>query len=198
MTKILVVDDEAAIRNVVSMLLTQAGYEVVVAEYGQIGFSKAQSLKPDLIMLDLMMPVMDGFEVLRRLKDDERTGHIPVIILTAKIDTASERECMRLGAVDYIKKPWGPHELKDRIGMALGYPKLNPPCALPNSDPRIDAEEDDNQDPDLSPSMESSTHRTSMVNGLDKSENQDTGEPRKYRTCSFRIRQDGVDPASLV
>ncbi len=102
------------------MLLTQVGYEVVLAEFGQIGYSKAQSLQPDLILLDLMMPVMDGFEVLRRLKDDQSTGHIPVIILTAKIDSASERECMRLGAVDYIKKPWGPRELEDRIGMALG------------------------------------------------------------------------------
>ena len=105
MSKILVVDDEAAIRNVVGMLLAQAGYDVMLAEYGQLGYRKAQSDQPDLVLLDLMMPVIDGFEVLRRLKDTITTRHIPAIILTAKIDAASERECMSLGATDYIKKP---------------------------------------------------------------------------------------------
>ena len=118
MPKILVVDDEADVRNVVSAILKQAGYEVVVAEYGLSGYSKAQSEQPDLVLLDLMMPVVDGFEVLTKLKKNPDTSSIPVIILTAKIDAASERECMQLGAADYIKKPWGPRELQDRIGMA--------------------------------------------------------------------------------
>ena len=120
MPKILIVDDEDAIRNVVRLLLIQEGYDVIEAAYGQSGYSKAESEKPDLVLLDLMMPVMDGFEVLQKLKKNPQTSGIPVIILTAKIDVASERECMRLGAVDYIKKPWGPRELEDRIGMALG------------------------------------------------------------------------------
>ena len=67
MPKILVLDDEAAVRNVVGMLLAQAGYDVMLAGYGQAGYRKAQSDEPDLIPLDLMMPVIDGFEVLRRL-----------------------------------------------------------------------------------------------------------------------------------
>jgi CheY-like chemotaxis protein len=124
MPKILVVDDEADVRDVVTAILKQAGYDVIVAEYGLSRYSKAQSEDPDLVLLDLTMPVVDGFEVLDKLKKNPSTRSIPVIILTAKIDPASERECMRLGAADYIKKPWGPRELQDRIGMVLGYPSL--------------------------------------------------------------------------
>jgi len=141
MAKILVVDDETSVRHVISMLLFQAGYEVIEAEYGLIGYSKAQSDNPDLILLDLMMPFMDGFEVLQKLKQNPATRKIPVIILTAKIDADSEPECMRLGAVDYIKKPWGPHELEERIGMALGYPEMNQPRKFRTVQFRIDSDE---------------------------------------------------------
>ena len=127
MPRILVVDDDAQVRNVVGMLLTRVGYEVTEAEFGVSGYSQARSEKPDLIVLDLMMPVMSGFEVLQKLKQNPVTKRIPVIILTAKIDATSERECMRLGAADYIKKPWGPHELEERIGMLLRYPDLSKP-----------------------------------------------------------------------
>ncbi len=124
MTKILVIDDEANIREVVGALLRQAGHDVIDAEYGLSGISMAQSEKPDLILLDLMMPVVDGFGVLKRLREDPVANRIPVIMLTAKIDAASERACMEMGAVDYIKKPWGPQEIEERVAMALGYPEL--------------------------------------------------------------------------
>ena len=124
MAKILIIDDETAVRRVVGALLQQAGHDVVDAEYGLSGVAMAQSEKPDLILLDLMMPVVDGFGVLRRLREDPVANRIPVIILTAKIDAASERACLDLGAVDYIKKPWGPQEIEDRVAMALGYPEL--------------------------------------------------------------------------
>lgn len=134
MTKILVIDDEAVIRRVVGVLLGQAGYDVIYAEYGLSGIAMAQSEKPDLILLDLMMPVVDGFEVLKRLREDNVASRIPVIILTAKIDAASERACMDLGAVDYIKKPWGPREIEERVAMALGYPEIvNPELVSPES-----------------------------------------------------------------
>ena len=191
--KVLVVDDEAAIRTVVGMLLAQAGYEVVLAEYGQIGYSRALTVKPNLILLDLMMPVMDGFQVLRRLKSDQRTSQIPVIILTAKIDAASERECMRLGAVDYIKKPWGPRELEDRISMSLGYPKLNPPGVSHSSGPPSDEEAKNSKN-----SQELPIHQLDIGAGCEASENLDTSQPRKFRTRQFRLRPDGVDPASLI
>ena len=121
MTKVLVIDDEQIVRQVVNRLLTGEGYQVIEAPYGQAGYQLAISETPNIILLDLMMPVMDGFQVLSKLKSNPETRRIPVIILTAKIDAESERRCMRSGAVDYIKKPWGPGELKDRIAIALGY-----------------------------------------------------------------------------
>ena len=120
MTKVLVVDDDSGVRSAINRILTMRGYEVSEAEYGQAGFGQAASDKPDIILLDLMMPVMDGFQVLHKLKNNPETSAIPVIILTARIDAESEKRCMISGAVDYIKKPWGPGELEDRIAMALG------------------------------------------------------------------------------
>ena len=146
MAKILVVEDEEQVRNVVVALLNQAGYEVIDAEYGLSGYRKAESEKPDLILLDLMMPVMDGFEILRKLKENPNTRSIPVVILTAKIDSASERECMQLGAVDYIKKPWGPSELEERIGMALGYPDLSAPRVFRTQRVHLEDQENDAED----------------------------------------------------
>ena len=126
MTKVLVIEDEQLVRQVVNRLLTTEGYEVIEAPHGQAGYQMAVSDKPNIILLDLMMPVMDGFQVLRKLKRNPETRRIPVIILTAKIDAESERRCMRSGAVDYIKKPWGPGEIGDRIAIVLGY-RENPP-----------------------------------------------------------------------
>ena len=140
--KILVIDDESDIRNVVSALLTQSGFDVIEAEYGLNGYMKAQEEQPDLILLDLMMPVVDGFEVLSKLKQNSNTRNIPVIILTAKIDAASERKCMQLGAVDYIKKPWGPGEIEDRIRMALGFPETQAQTVLVDRDLVLDNSSD--------------------------------------------------------
>ena len=190
MPSILVVDDEAVVRNVVSTLLKQAGYDVTIAEYGLTGYSMAQTEQPDLMLLDLMMPVMDGFEVLRRLKDDPSTRHIPVIMLTAKIDAASERECMRLGATDYVKKPWGPHELEERIAMALGYPELTPPPASP------DAESAANDGAQKLESQESGD-RSESPDGNDSANNFDgnpdppsTSSLRRFRTKKFVMNEE--------
>ena len=245
MPKILVIDDEADVRRVVGMLLTQAGYDVIDAEYGLSGYSKALSEKPDLIMLDLMMPVMDGFMVLEKLKQNSSAREIPVIILTAKIDAESDRRCMRLGAADYIKKPWGPGELEDRVGMALGYPEVSKRQKLTTPDAAISGAEDQPVSPDTdvppkSPLQHSppgelkgdpgnspvSKHqkytvqqiRVSFDDGdsadshLSRSwalagqettidsdqEGPDSNLPKKFRTRRFRIRPDGVDPASLL
>jgi len=138
MGKILVIDDETDIRKVVNALLTQSGFDVIEADYGLNGYSKALDEQPNLILLDLIMPVVDGFEVLSKLKQNPITRGIPVIILTAKIDAASERKCMRLGAVDYIKKPWGPGEIEDRVRMALGFPEPDPTATLNDSISLID------------------------------------------------------------
>lgn len=121
MVKVLVIEDEREVRHLINQLLSREGYVVVDAEHGRSGYHLAISKKPDVILLDLMMPGVSGFEVLGDLKSNPDTMEIPVIILTAKIDAESERRCMRFGAADYIKKPWGPGEIGDRIAMAIGY-----------------------------------------------------------------------------
>ena len=122
MTKILVVEDEDHVRQVVALTLMGEGYQIVEAVHGLMGYNKAVSEHPQLIVMDLNMPVMDGLEALSKLKGNPETAKIPVIILTARIDAASERQCMQAGAVDYIKKPWGKQELEDRVAMALNNP----------------------------------------------------------------------------
>ena len=180
MTKILVIDDEAAIRNVVGVLLRQAGYDVTDAEHGLSGIAMARSEKPDLILLDLMMPVVDGFEVLKLLREDPVANRIPVIILTAKIDAASERACMDLGAVDYIKKPWGPQEIEERVAMALGYPELVKRQATDPTQPAAETEK--------APSR-----------GDDRIIEEDQElSPRRFRTKEFRVRGGAVDNEYLA
>ena len=144
------------------------------------------------------MPVIDGFEVLRRLKENPSTSHIPVIILTAKIDAASERECTHLGAVDYIKKPWGPHELEDRIGMALGYPKLSPPGFLSLDESHDEGPVDGGENPDLDQIPELPALWAPLESRPENLENSDTDQPRTFRTRTFQVRPDGVDPSSLI
>ena len=122
MTRILVVEDEEHIRRVVKLTLVSEGYEIIEAVHGLMGYTKAVSEQPNLIIMDFNMPVMDGLEALNKLKENPTTKNIPVIILTARIDAASERQCMQAGAIDYIKKPWGMQELEDRVAMALNYP----------------------------------------------------------------------------
>ncbi len=119
--------DDQVVRLVVNRLLTREGYRVIEAAYGQAGYQMAVSEKPNIILLDLMMPVMDGIQGLSKLKSNQETRPIPVIILTAKLDAESERRCTRSGSVYYIKKPWGPGELGDRIALALGYRKNRSP-----------------------------------------------------------------------
>mgnify|MGYP002525632470 FL=1 len=124
MTKVLVIDDDSMVRETVVRLLILEGYQVIEAAYGQAGYASAISDSPNIILLDLNMPIMDGFEVLHKLKSNPETERIPVIVLTARIDAESERRCMAAGATDYIKKPWGPAELQERIAIIVGAKEL--------------------------------------------------------------------------
>jgi len=124
MTKVLVIDDDSMVRETVVRLLILEGYQVIESAYGQAGYAAAISDSPNIILLDLNMPIMDGFEVLRKLKSNPETERIPVIVLTARIDAESERRCMAAGATDYIKKPWGPAELQERIAIIVGAKEL--------------------------------------------------------------------------
>ena len=120
MTKVLVIDDDSMVRETIVRLLILEGYQVIEAAYGQAGYAAAISDSPNIILLDLNMAIMDGFQVLNKLKNNPETVRIPVIVLTASIDAESERRCMAAGAMDYIKKPWGPAELQERIAIIVG------------------------------------------------------------------------------
>ncbi len=124
MTKVLVIDDDSMVRETIVRLLILEGYQVIEAVYGQAGYADAISEQPNIILLDLNMPIMDGFQVLHKLKSNPETDRIPVIVLTARIDAESERRCMAAGATDYIKKPWGPAELQERIAIIVGAREL--------------------------------------------------------------------------
>jgi two-component system phosphate regulon response regulator PhoB len=116
---ILVVDDEPSIREMLVISLEAAGYNVLQAENAKTAHSLVLDKHPDLILLDWMMPVTTGLELLRRLKRDEMTDHIPVIMLTAKAEESSKISGLDSGADDYIAKPFSPRELLSRIKAIL-------------------------------------------------------------------------------
>ena len=117
--KILVVDDEQNIRRLISFNLSQKGHEILVARNGKEGLESAQVNQPDLILLDIMMPVMNGFDACQKLKEDPKTKHIPVIVLSAKGQMTDLDEAMRVGADNYITKPFDVEKLNDTLMYKL-------------------------------------------------------------------------------
>jgi DNA-binding response OmpR family regulator len=117
--KILVVDDEEDILELVRYNLTRDGYNVLCAATGEEGLNTAKSKLPDLIILDLMLPGMDGLDVARGLKNDKNTKNIPVIMLSAKGEEADIVTGLELGADDYVSKPFSPRILTARIKAVL-------------------------------------------------------------------------------
>lgn len=117
--KILIVDDTVANVDVLTSTLAPLGYQLAVANSGDKALKIAARFAPDLILLDVMMPGIDGFEVCRLLKEDAATAHIPVIFVTAKIETDDVVRGFRLGAVDYVTKPFRAEEVVARVGTHL-------------------------------------------------------------------------------
>lgn len=117
--RILVVDDEPSIVRLVSTTLRARGHEVFEASDGLEALEKAAELKPDLILLDIMMPRMDGREARKRLHADPKTANIPVIHLSAVGDFENQLEAMQDGLTDYVTKPFAPRELADRVEAFL-------------------------------------------------------------------------------
>ncbi len=117
--KILVIDDEPHLVEVLASRLRANHYEVVTAVLGREGLEKAKSEKPDLILLDILMPDMDGYQVLRHLKEMIETKNIPVLILTVKKWSEDVKNAMESGAIDYVVKPFEPLVLMEKIGGAL-------------------------------------------------------------------------------
>ena len=123
-TKILVVDDVSANINVLYEVLTPEDYNISAAPSGEVALKIAPRAKPDLILLDIMMPGIDGFETCRRLKADESTADIPVIFITARSETASIVEGFQIGGVDYIIKPFQHEEVRARVRTHLTIKRL--------------------------------------------------------------------------
>ena len=125
MKKILVIDDLPENVFILQDRLENEGYEVIVAYDGNSGIEKAYSHLPDLILLDVMMPDITGFEVCKILVNDEKTKHIPIILVTAKAGSEDTREGLEVGAFDYIKKPFNRVELFARVKSALKLSEAN-------------------------------------------------------------------------
>jgi DNA-binding response OmpR family regulator len=117
---VLVADDDADIRSLVTFRLERAGYRVVTAADGEHALSLALEHSPDLAVLDVMMPRLDGYELTRRLRQHETTKSMPVILLTARAQEADVERGFEVGADDYIRKPFSPQELRARVQAILG------------------------------------------------------------------------------
>ena len=118
-SRILVIEDEPANIQTLSTLLKERGYNINIATNGRQGLEVLERIRPDLILLDIMMPEMDGFETCRRIKASTAWREIPIIFLTAKTDTADIVRGFELGAVDYVAKPFNAHELLARVNTHL-------------------------------------------------------------------------------
>jgi DNA-binding response OmpR family regulator len=111
MTKVLVIDDEAPIRLLCRVNLEAEGMHVTEASDGPSGLEKARAESPDVILLDVMMPGLDGWHVAEQLLDDPRTNRIPIVFLTARAEFRDRAKGLDIGGVDYITKPFNPLEL---------------------------------------------------------------------------------------
>ena len=117
---ILIADDDPDILELVSFRLERAGYEVLRARNGEEAVQVAIVRRPDLAILDVMMPRLDGYEATRRLREHDETRRMPVILLTARVQEDDIARGFEAGADDYVKKPFSPQELGSRVQAVLG------------------------------------------------------------------------------
>ncbi len=124
--KILAIDDDADALVLVCTMLLRAGFVVVSAENGKEGLDLARTQRPDLIILDVMLPELSGLEVLKKLKREPATDKIPVLLLTALAKEVDRIVGLELGADDYVVKPFSPQEVVLRVKVLLGMNPLPP------------------------------------------------------------------------
>lgn len=124
--RILVVDDEPDLIRVLEFGLKASGYTVEVASDGQEGLKKAREIKPDVILLDLMLPKLDGYKVCRLLKFDDRFKHIPIIILSARTQEGDQTLALEMGANRFVTKPYDFTEILGYIETLLKSPSVRP------------------------------------------------------------------------
>lgn len=134
-SKILIVEDEARIRNFLQKGLSLEGYDVEIASDGQAGLHRAQDFNPDLVLLDVMLPGIDGLEVCRRLRE---TSNVPVLMLTAKEAVEDRVAGLDAGADDYLVKPFALDELQARVRALLRRAPASPPQVYTFADLELD------------------------------------------------------------
>jgi DNA-binding response OmpR family regulator len=117
---VLVADDDPDILQLVALRLGRSGYDVVTASDGEQALDAALERAPDLALLDVMMPKLDGYQVTERLRGNATTRHMPVILLTARVQEADVARGIQAGADDYVKKPFSTQELRARVQAVLG------------------------------------------------------------------------------
>ena len=128
-SRVLIVEDEPDIRELVVHHLKREGYQVSAAASGEEALRQVQAAPPDLVLLDLMMPAMDGLEVCRRLRQDPATAMLPIVMLTAKGDEVDRVLGLEIGADDYVVKPFSPKELLARVRAVLRRSRPAPGAA---------------------------------------------------------------------
>jgi DNA-binding response OmpR family regulator len=121
--KVLVVDDDPVILELLRLNFEMEGFEVVSACDGRAGFDRAVSEAPDLVISDIMMPNVDGLEMLQQLRAEPGTAELPVLLLSAKAQQNEVQRGLDLGADDYVTKPFDPLELLDRVNALLAQPR---------------------------------------------------------------------------
>ena len=131
MSRILIVEDEGDIAELIALYLRKAGHETEHAASGQTAVTRVQQAPPDLIVLDVMLPGMDGLTVCRTLRGNAATAAIPIIMLTARGDESDRVAGLELGADDYVTKPFSPRELTARVAALLR--RVQRPAATPGS-----------------------------------------------------------------
>lgn len=119
MSKVLVAEDERDIRELITFTLRYHGHEVLAASDGELALELALMEHPDIVLLDVRMPRMNGYEVCRSIKENEVTKHIPVVFISAKGQEAEVQEGMDAGATDYILKPFSTDHLVERVAEVL-------------------------------------------------------------------------------
>ena len=117
--RILVADDDDGLRQLLRLILAREGFEVFEAASGEQALALAVTVDPAVILLDVMMPGLDGYDVCRRLKSDQRTGNVPVVFVSAAEDVLRRNEVQKLGAAACIQKPIGPRDLVARVRAVM-------------------------------------------------------------------------------
>jgi len=124
--RILIADDDDGLRHLLRLILCREGFEVIEAVDGTEALARAYDSDPSLVLLDVMMPGVDGFDVCRKLRSDQRTHRLPIVFVSAIEDIGQRNETLKLGADDCIKKPIGPRELIKRVRSVMERRGLAP------------------------------------------------------------------------